>query len=62
MKLITETIHDIKILKEQDTKDPTKHSYYARNLMQGDIVNQNGRRYPICTFKKKLTDIQLITL
>lgn len=45
LKLITETVHDIKTLVEQNEQG--KPSYFIEGVfMQGNVRNQNGRVYP----------------
>jgi hypothetical protein len=52
MKLITETIHEIKILKEGTNG---KKGYFIEGIfLQGDIKNRNGRMYPISILEKEV--------
>ena len=54
MKLITETIEDIEVLKED--KGNGKKDYKIRGVfMQADIKNRNGRVYPVDTLVKEVT-------
>ena len=54
MKLITETIEDIEVLKED--KGNGKKDYKIRGVfMQADIKNRNGRVYPVDTLAKEVT-------
>ena len=49
MKLISETLEDVKFLKEEDEKGKT---YKIKGIfMQGDIKNRNGRVYPVEVLK-----------
>lgn len=52
MKLITEVIEDIKILKEEK-KDGKKDYFIEGVFMQGDLQNRNGRIYPMEVLKKE---------
>ena len=53
MKLITETIEDIEVLTEANTKGGK--DYKIRGIfMQADIKNRNGRVYPIATLSKEV--------
>ena len=53
MKLITETIEDIEVLTEANTKGGK--DYKIRGVfMQADIKNRNGRVYPIGTLSKEV--------
>ena len=53
MKLITETIEDIEVLTEANTKGGK--DYKIRGVfMQADIKNRNGRVYPIATLSKEV--------
>ena len=54
MKLITETIEDIEVLTEANTKGGK--DYKIRGIfMQADIKNRNGRVYPIATLSKEVS-------
>ena len=54
MKLITETIEDIEVLTEANTKGGK--DYKIRGVfMQADIKNRNGRVYPIATLSKEVS-------
>ena len=53
MKLITETIEDIEVLTEANTKGGK--DYKIRGVfMQADIKNRNGRVYPVETLSKEV--------
>ena len=53
MKLITETIEDIEVLTEANTKGG--QDYKIRGVfMQADIKNRNGRVYPVATLSKEV--------
>ncbi len=53
MKLITETIENIEVLKEE--KANGKKDYKIRGVfMQADIKNRNGRIYPVGTLAKEV--------
>ena len=53
MKLITETIENIEVLKEE--KANGKKDYKIRGVfMQADIKNRNGRVYPVDTLAKEV--------
>ena len=52
MKLISETLEDVKFLKEEDEKGKT---YKIKGIfMQGDIKNRNGRIYPTDVLEKEI--------
>ena len=52
MKLISETLEDVKFLKEEDEKGKT---YKIKGIfMQGDIKNRNGRVYPVEVLKDEI--------
>ena len=52
MKLITETIENIEVLKEERNG---KKDYKIRGVfMQADIKNRNGRVYPVATLAKEV--------
>ena len=54
MKLITETIEDIEVLTEANTKGGK--DYKIRGVfMQADIKNRNGRVYPVETLAKEVS-------
>ena len=54
MKLITEQVHDVQILKEEDEKG--KKNYKLKGIfLQGDIKNRNGRVYPVEVLEKEVT-------
>ena len=52
MKLITESIEDIKILTED--KDGKKHLYIEGVFLQSEIKNRNGRVYPFGVLEKEV--------
>ena len=53
MKLITETIEDIEVLTEANTKGGK--DYKIRGVfMQADIKHRNGRVYPVATLSKEV--------
>ena len=53
MKLITETIENIEVLKEEQANG--KKDYKIRGVfMQADIKNRNGRIYPVETLAKEV--------
>lgn len=52
MKLITETVEDIKVLKENTTGRP---DYYIQGIfIQGEKKNKNGRVYPMEILEKEV--------
>tara|TARA_B100000029_G_scaffold362260_1_gene355314 strand:- start:1658 stop:2308 length:651 start_codon:yes stop_codon:yes gene_type:complete len=53
MKLITETIEDIKVL-EESTKSGKKNLYIEGTFLQGNLKNRNGRYYPINTLEREV--------
>lgn len=60
LKLITETINDIKALVEEVATDAgNKKSYYIEGIfMQGNKENQNGRVYPTATLVREMQRYQ----
>jgi len=52
MKLITETIEDIEVLTEANTKGGKDYKIKGV-FMQADIKNRNGRVYPVATLSKE---------
>ena len=53
MKLITETVEDVDILKEDNAKGGK--DYKIRGVfMQADIKNRNGRMYPMETLRREV--------
>lgn len=52
MKLITETIQDIKVIKE-DTGGEKKY-FIEGVFLQGDMKNRNGRVYPLSILEKEV--------
>ena len=54
VKLITEQVQDVEILKEEDEKSGKK-SYKLKGIfLQGDIKNRNGRIYPVEVLEKEV--------
>ena len=53
MKLITETIEDIEVLTEANTKGGKDYKIKGV-FMQADIKNRNGRVYPVDTLTKEV--------
>ena len=53
MKLITETIEDIEVLTESNTKGGKDYKIKGV-FMQADIKNRNGRVYPVETLSKEV--------
>ena len=53
MKLITETIEDIEVLTEANTKGGKDYKIKGV-FMQADIKNRNGRVYPVATLGKEV--------
>ena len=52
MKLITETVQEIKIIKEETGSNK---GYYIEGIfLQGNIKNRNGRIYPFPTLEKEV--------
>lgn len=58
LKLITETIHDVKTLVEAtDTSRPPQ--YFIQGIfMQGNMKNQNGRVYPTSLLEREMNRYQ----
>ena len=54
MKLITEEVHDVQILKEEDEKSGKKNYKLKGIFLQGDIKNRNGRVYPVEVLEKEV--------
>ena len=54
MKLITEEVHDVEILKEEDEKSGKKNYKLRGIFLQGDIKNRNGRIYPVEVLEKEV--------
>ena len=54
MKLITETIEDIEVLTESNTKGGKDYKIKGV-FMQADIKNRNGRVYPVETLAKEVS-------
>jgi hypothetical protein len=53
MKLITETIEDVRVLTETSEHEP-KQYFIEGIFMQGDIKNRNGRIYPSTILEKEM--------
>lgn len=60
LRLITETIHDVRTLVEkQETFNGPKNTYFIEGIfMQGDVKNQNGRIYPSDTLDREMQRYQ----
>lgn len=60
LRLITETIHDVRTLvEEQETHQGRKSAYFIEGIfMQGDVKNQNGRIYPSETLDREMQRYQ----
>jgi len=60
LRLITETIHDVRTLvEEQETHQGRKSAYFIEGIfMQGDVRNQNGRIYPSDTLDREMQRYQ----
>ena len=54
MKLITEHLQDVQILKEEDEKTGKKNYKLKGIFLQGDIKNRNGRVYPVEVLEKEV--------
>ena len=54
MKLITEQVQDVEILKEEDEKSGKKNYKLKGIFLQGDIKNRNGRIYPVEVLEKEV--------
>lgn len=54
VKLITEQVHDVQILKEEDEKSGKKNYKLKGIFLQGDIKNRNGRIYPVEVLEKEV--------
>lgn len=53
MKLITELVEEVEILKECDSTGA--HKYYIKGIfLQGNIKNRNGRVYPIPVLQREV--------
>ncbi len=52
MKLITETIEDVRLLTEE--KDGKKLLYIEGVFLQSELKNRNGRMYPMETLRKEV--------
>ena len=53
MKLITETIDDVKYLTEK-TEDGNKKLYIEGTFLVGDAVNKNNRMYKVDTLRNEV--------
>ena len=53
MKLITEEISNVKIIKEGKKGQPQK-LYIEGVFLQGDLKNRNGRIYPMNTLSREV--------
>lgn len=60
LRLITETIHDVRaVVQEQETYNGKKLAYFIEGIfMQGDVKNQNGRVYPAETLDREMQRYQ----
>lgn len=60
LRLITETIHGLRtIVEEQETYNGKKTGYFIEGIfMQGDVKNQNGRIYPTDTLHREMQRYQ----
>ena len=54
VKLITEQVQDVQILKEEDEKTGKKNYKLKGIFLQGDIKNRNGRVYPVEVLDKEV--------
>ena len=54
VKLITEQVQDVQILKEEDEKTGKKNYKLKGIFLQGDIKNRNGRVYPVEVLEKEV--------
>ena len=54
VKLITEQIQDVEILREEDEKSGKKGYKLKGIFLQGDIKNRNGRVYPVEVLEKEV--------
>ena len=52
MKLITEQIENVKVITEGKGED--KKLYIEGVFLQSEIVNRNGRKYPIATLSREV--------
>ena len=52
MKLITETIEDVKLLTEE--KDGKKLLYIEGVFLQSELKNRNGRMYPFSVLEREV--------
>ena len=60
MKLITETIEDVKLLTEE--KDGKKLLYIEGVFLQSELKNRNGRMYPFDVLNRALRRLRRIVL
>ena len=54
VKLITEQVQEVQILKEEDEKTGKKNYKLKGIFLQGDIKNRNGRVYPVEVLEKEV--------
>ena len=54
VKLITEQVEDVEVLKEEDEKSGKKNYKLKGIFLQGDIKNRNGRIYPVEVLEKEV--------
>ena len=54
VKLITEQVQDVQILKEEDENTGKKNYKLKGIFLQGDIKNRNGRVYPVEVLEKEV--------
>ena len=54
VKLITEEVHDVEILKEEDEKSGKKNYKLKGIFLQSEIKNRNGRVYPFEVLNKEV--------
>ena len=54
VKLITEQVEDVEVLKEEDEKSGKKNYKLKGIFLQGDIKNRNGRVYPVEVLEKEV--------
>ena len=54
MKLITETVEDVKFITEANEEDGKKNYFIEGVFMQAETKNKNGRIYPVKTLQKEV--------
>jgi len=54
MKLITETVEDVKFITEANEEDGKKNYFIEGVFMQAETKNKNGRIYPVETLQKEV--------